>query len=158
MKDKNLKQELSIPFCVRIRNLTDEKLYDVKVFDFDHTKQRKIEYSSFLPTVTYDQLLRQLQSYDDKKFDIVLLRHFVLCDYVKFQKKQLSCDINLVIKDSNGCESWQSNHFLIDAYQQQNSVCELETKMPFSVKSNLHYDFLMPETEIKLFLYPEKIS
>jgi hypothetical protein len=159
MEENNLKQKVSnTPWCIRIRNLTDEKLYDVKVFDFEHEKQRKIEYSSSTYNISYNELLRRIASYGVKMFDVVLLNHFVICDYAKFQLKQLCCGIDSTIKDTNGFEIRHKNYFMIDPYQQQTSVCNLETKFPLSVESNLHYEYLMPETEIKLFLYPEVID
>ena len=50
------------PLIIKLENLTDDKLYNVDIFDWDYEKQFKIKYSSTITWVSYDNMLRELAS------------------------------------------------------------------------------------------------
>jgi len=140
-------------YVVRIQNLTDEKLYDVKVFDFEHEKQNKIKYSTSMGS-SYNQLLMVIDSIIKPKGKIVKLLNYASCDYEKFQGKQVECDIRLFKNSPNGEFMSERKTFTIDLYQQQPFRAVLnDIEFDFFRETNLVYEYLMPETKAVLTIY-----
>ncbi len=150
-------------YTIRIKNLTDEKLYDVDLFNYEHEKQEKIEYSC-THGVSYEYFLRLLASYNKPIELIRMMRFSAFCDYNKFQNKQLRTSINAIYTKLNGCsESIKTNiSIYMNAYQQQSNIIEVpltdDKIIKLSNELQLRLDYLMPETEMTINLFPIKIN
>ena len=161
MKTIQLEQAMEslLPYSIRIKNTTKDIIHNVKVFDFEHEKQSKIEYYCPYRHVEYNDVLRTLQSYQKSEFEIGMFRHFVICNDADSNEKQINCAITTEIINPNGCMLSQSKQMMIDRNQFQSSICELKDfNFPFFVMANIVYEFLMPETEIIIHLFPNKKS
>jgi hypothetical protein len=159
----NSKKESLLPYQIRIKNLTDEKLYDVDLFNYEHEKQNKIAYSC-VHGVSYEYFLRILASYDKPSELIKMMRFSAFCDYAKFQNKQLRTCIRTIITKLDGCSASIPTEIAIymNAYQQQGNIIDVpitdNERIKFSNQLQLRLDYLMPETEMVIHLFPVKID
>jgi hypothetical protein len=151
------------PYTIRVKNLTDEKLYDVDLFNYEHEKQKKIEYSC-IHGVSYEYFLRILASYNKPIELIKMMRFSAFCDYSKFQNKQLRTCIRTIYTKLDGCSASTPTEIAIymNAYQQQGNIIDVpitdNQKIKFSNQLQLRLDYLMPETEMIIHLFPVKID
>lgn len=150
------------PYQVRIKNLTDEKLYDVDLFNYEHEKQNKIAYSCGMG-VEYNRFLRFLSALSEEKEQVKLLRVQVWCDYPKFRSKQLNCCLHRIIQNPNGClESvpLEVGHYL-SASQFQSDIIDIpmtdDNKIELFNELQLRLSYLMPETEMIITIFPSTI-
>lgn len=142
------------PIAIGIKNLTNAKLYDVKVFDFEHEKQNKISYVNEYSDTTYNDILRRLTGYSEPKFNICVIQH---CAYSKkYTKEQVRCGITILEKEINGSVLSKHLIFSVSKKQYQQSISLLNVNIPFYICSNIIYDFLMPNTSISLNLFYKK--
>jgi hypothetical protein len=152
-----------LPYIIHIKNLTDEKLYDVDLFNYEHDKQKKIEYSCS-QGVPYENFLRQLASQNKASELITKMRFSAYCDYPKYQVKQLCSYIKTIITKSNGSSKTNTIHIqaYMSAYQQQSNIIEVtltdEQKFEYSNQLQLRLDYLMPEAGMTIFLFPVNID
>jgi len=157
------KKETLLPYQIRIKNLTDEKLYDVDLFNYEHEKQKKIEYSC-IHGVSYEYFLRLLASYSEPIELIKMMRFSAFCDYSKFQNKQLRTFIRTIYTKLDGCSEYITTAIsnYMNPYQQQSNIIEVllvdEQRIKFSNQLQLRLDYLMPETEIVITIFPSKIN
>jgi hypothetical protein len=157
------KKESLLPYQIRIKNLTDEKLYDVDLFNYQHEKQNKIAYSCGMG-VEYNTFLRFLSALSKAKEQVVLLKFQVWCDYPKFRSKQLNCCLHKIITNTNGCmQSYPlqvGNYF--SAYQQHADIIDIpmadNNKIELFNELQLRLSYLMPETEMIITIFPSKIN
>jgi hypothetical protein len=151
------------PYTIRVKNLTDEKLYDVDLFNYEHEKQKKIDYSC-IHGVSYEYFLRILASYDKPSELIKAMRFSAFCDYSKFQNKQLRTCIRTIYTKLDGCSSSIPTEIAIymNAYQQQGNIIDVpiigNQTIKFSNQLQLRLDYLMPESEMVISLFPVKID
>jgi hypothetical protein len=151
------------PYTIRVKNLTDEKLYDVDLFNYEHEKQKKIEYSC-IHGVSYEYFLRILASYNKPIELIKMMRFSAFCDYSKFQNKQLRTCIRTIYTKLDGCSASTPTEIAIymNAYQQQGNIIDVpitdNQRIKFSNQLQLRLDYLMPETEMIIHLFPVKID
>ena len=151
------------PYCFHIKNLTDEKLYDVDLFNYDHEKQNKVAYSC-TNGVPYDSFLRFLSALSEAKEQVSLLRFQVWCDYPKFRSKQLNCCLNEIYQEPNG--NMQSIPLQVGNYlsanQHQSNIIDVpfseENRIKLFNKLQLRLSYLMPETEMYITIFPSKIN
>jgi hypothetical protein len=151
------------PYTIRVKNLTDEKIYDVDLFNYEHEKQKKIEYSC-VHGVSYEYFLRILASYDKPSELIKMMRFSAFCDYHKFQNKQLRNCIRTIYTKLDGCSASIPTEIAIymNAYQMQGNIIDVpisdNQRIKFSNQLQLRLDYLMPETEMVIHLFPVKID
>tara|TARA_R110000868_G_scaffold323015_3_gene583949 strand:+ start:35 stop:727 length:693 start_codon:yes stop_codon:yes gene_type:complete len=151
------------PYCLHIKNLTDEKLYDVDLFNYDHEKQNKVAYSC-TNGVLYDRFLGFLSSLNEPKEEIRLIRFTADCDYHKFKRKQLQSCVHTIYSEPNGSMVYTPTNLIVyfSAYQHQSDIIDV----PLSGKSQiklfnqlqLRLSYLMPETEMYITIFPSKIN
>ena len=152
------------PYIFRVKNLTDEKLYDVDLFNYEHEKQDKIEYSSCLHGVTYEYFLRILSSWNQASEEIKTIRFSAFCDYKKFQQKQLQTCLRIIRTNPNGFSASVPNQLFVhfSAYQMQGNIIDVQLtdndKIKLFNQLQLRLDYLMPETEILIHIFPVKID
>jgi hypothetical protein len=165
MNINNQKQPSQIlaPYTIHIKNLTDEKLYDVDLFNYEHEKQKKIKYSC-THGVSYEYFLRLLASYNKPSESIRMMRFYAFCDYHKFQQKQLRSCIRSITTTLDGRSASIPNNIAIymNAYQQQGNIIEVpltdKQQIKLSNELQLRLDYLMPESEMTINLFPVKID
>lgn len=152
------------PYSIRVKNLTDEKLYDVDLFNYEHEKQKKIEYSSCNHGVTYEYFLRILSSWNQAIEEIKTIRFSAFCDYPKFQQKQLQTCLRIIRTNPNGFSASVPNNLFVhfSAYQMQGNIIDVQftdnDKIKLFNQLQLRLDYLMPETEILIHIFPVKID
>lgn len=157
------KKESLLPYQIRIKNLTDEKLYDVDLFNYEHEKQKNIEYSC-IHGVSYEYFLRLLSSYNEPIELIKMMRFSALCDYSKFANKQLRTCIYTIYTKLDGCSEYITTELspYINAYQPQSNIIEVplldKQRIKFSNQLQLRLSYLMPETEIIITIFSTKIK
>jgi hypothetical protein len=159
--ESNPIQNLS-PYAIRVKNLTDEKIYDVDLFNYEHEKQNKIEYSCGMG-VEYKSFLRFLSALSEAKEQVKLLRIQVWCDYPKFRSKQLNCCLHRIITTPNGrmqSDPLQVGNYF-SSYQQQSDIIDIpmtdDNKIELFNQLQLRLSYLMPETEMIITIYPSTI-
>lgn len=147
------KKEVSNPYVIIIKNLTDEKIYDIPLFNNRPEKLNKIQYSSGIMGVSYESIVNAFTlGFKEITIDRCLLTAY--CDYHKFQRKQLDMGCEFIKEEFDGARRSIVFYFHVDAYQQQSNMSSLKQKMLFTTGVNLILPFLMPETEIRIILYP----
>lgn len=151
---KKKEVEFSNPYIVRIQNLTDEKLYGVKAFDFEHEKQSKISYSTGNGNESYKELLREINNLGTIQ-KLGRLRYHSSCDYGKFQERQMNCVVRVTNKYSSGLFTSIPKSLGVDVYQHQSNIIIVsDIDADFFRRTNFVFEYLMPETRIDLHIYP----
>jgi hypothetical protein len=151
------------PYTICVKNLTDEKLYDVDLFNYEFEKQKKIEYSC-IQGVSYQYFLRILSSWNKASEEIKTIRFSASCDYKKFQQKQLQTCLRIISTNPNGFSASVPKNLFVyfNAYQQQGNIIDVQLTGKESIKLfnqlQLRLDYLMPETEILIHIFPAKID
>ena len=151
--DKN--SELGQPYVFEIENTSDDKLYEVKVFD-EKFQTSKVKYTYGLSGVTYVNFLaaRSLNHVED----ICRLKVVVYGDYAKFVNKQVTSAIAITQLNINGSGTMEMINPSLDVYQQVTNYVIVDHNFKIEQMSNIVFAYLMPEIKIKLFLYPKKIN
>jgi len=158
---KSIKEEKLNPYQIRIKNLTDEKLYDVDLFNYKHEKQNKIKYSCGMG-VDYDKFLRILASNSLSEEKIDLIQFMAFCDYDKFRNKQIISSLSTIYEEPNGISSSIKTNIgnYFSAYQQQANIVDMKVdslKIQLNNLLQLRLSYLMPETEIVITIFPCKM-
>ncbi len=148
--------EYSKPFCIDIKNNTDEKLFKVDVFNPEYKSQLKIGYSIPFDGVEYYDMLAMINAKDtlESGINIELIRIVALGDYKKFVNKQLSSYLSLIMKYTNGRTATDPVIIKQDLYQLHDNIVDI--KYPFLLMQNtqIQLAYLMPELEVKMYLFP----
>lgn len=151
------------PYCLHIKNLTDEKLYDVDLFNYDHEKQNKVAYSC-TNGVPYDRFLGFLSALNEPKEEIRLIRFNANCDYHKFKSKQLKSCVHTIYSEPNGSMVSIPTNLIVylSAYQFQSDIIDVpfsgESRIKLFNQLQLKLSYLMPETEMYITIFPSKIT
>lgn len=149
-------------YGIVLENLTDDKIYGVDLFNYEHDKQDKIKYYCQLSIVSYNKLLRHLSALQNAEEEINLIRFHFLCDYKKFERKQGGSKIEFIYADCKGFSASTtfkiSNYFQYD--QVQSNIIDMPFDNPKSIdnKLQLRLEYLMPDTKIFISIFTKKIS
>jgi hypothetical protein len=152
-----------LPYCLHIKNLTDEKLYGVDLFNYDHEKQNKVAYSC-TNGVLYDRFLGFLSALSEAKEEIRLIRFTADCDYNKFKSKQLKSCVHTIYSEPNGSMVSMPTNLIVylSAYQFQSDIIDVpfsgESRIKLFNQLQLRLSYLMPETEMYITIFPSKIN
>ena len=145
--------------CLQLRNCSEDKLYDVDIFDFKHKEQQKIKYISL--QTDYDQVLRWISSIDQKEngLNIDKIRVSAFCDYAKYTGRQLQSVLRVEYKAPNGDSTSTPKPLIIDPNQMQGTIVEMNLggdKYLLYNRLNLQLSYLMPETTVSIYIYAKK--
>lgn len=150
----------SMPFIIQIKNVTDEKIYDVPLFDEDYNSSEKIQYSASPGFQVgddnkYKDVLEKLYKNTEKQHFVstVILLH-AHCEFYKFKQKQLYLNCSII----DECDKEDIVPFAIDPYQMQDNLVKASKEIVFNNKTNIILPFLMPETTVKLFICPTSLN
>jgi hypothetical protein len=162
-----MNENMKIPYSFMIKNLTDDKFYDVDIFNYDHKNQKNIEYHC-LNGISYDTFLRRLSAITKSEEEIEFVRILVSCDYPKFRRKQLISSIftSYVKKNGSALHTPAPTGLFLDVYQQQSDMIDMSlneqmfkgNKILLSNELQLTLAYLMPEATVTITLYPKLIS
>jgi len=138
----------SIPYIFSIKNVSDDKLYNVDLFN---NKDNRCNIMASLKGANLDE--------DIEKYSGIEIGHsriVVFHDYKKFLKKQIRCSLNLLCKKDDR-ELTESIEFQMDSYQQQEDQVDGHKHYLLHKTGcycQVSFNYLMPEAEIMLYLYP----
>ena len=148
------KQTLS-PYCFILKNNTESKLENVKLFDFEHEKQDKISYMCGTGEITYNDILRILLV---EKAEIYFSQIIPKCDYEKYRMRQLQCGIEVHSLNGRGEGLFQKFQFIIDSKAINFTTSRLAQVGNFTIgniaRNPIYINYIMPETEIIIYFYP----
>lgn len=147
----------SHPYIIRIKNLTDEKIWNVKLFDDDFENQSKLEYQYLISTVSYKKFLKLMSAKDTPDELIGQVLMVAKCDYEKFRDRQLNVAWTVSHSDMVGSVAYHIHQFKIGSKQKQmDRVMDDTVCFSFFNALQISLEYLMPETEIIFRLYPLK--
>lgn len=159
----NLQEESSkeLVFVIHLKNKTDEKIFNLDLFNYHHKEHSKVEYKSFYPD--YDYLLRQLaglRKNDD--LGITKIRFAANCDYDRFSVKQVKSEVELIWTSLNGASYSTKRDLALfhTAEQVHHNIVDLPFEKPIMLTNQLQVrlEYLMPETELTVTVFYKKIS
>lgn len=140
-------------FSIRIKNNTDDKLYNVSVFNRKHDKQDKITYSSCIINTDYDLIVTQI-NFKPIKVNSIYMSAF--CEFHKFTLKQLTSKLNYKHTKPNGYSAEiPTYHCLHPKQYQMNTIIIDNFNKEIDAYSDIILPYLMPETEVILYFYYE---
>lgn len=138
------------PLIITIKNLTDEKFYDLSVINHEHEKQKKISYECPIFGISYNSLLMKLQ---DKTYNIDKTMFISYCGYEKFRQKQLQTPWKVKETKANGDAEERFSILTMDPYQSQSDRVINDKKFDLNPNTDVKLSYLMPETEITIRFY-----
>jgi len=144
------------PYIIEIKNRSDDKHYDVKLLDVDHEKQKRVDYNIPFSNIGYEEVIRSLEQRQQRIKNVMVTAS---CDYAKFRRRQLSCVLSAVERNLMGGCTEKPIILTIDPFQFQDD--RVVMKSDFLLQGsmgNIELNYLMPETDVTLYLYPEKIE
>lgn len=148
---ENNKKRLGSPLIVSVKNTTDDKFYDVNIFNPDYDKQDKIKYESCISTVSFGEIIEQIRC---GAFRIEKTMIIAICDYHKFKSKQLHSSIIIRQTEASGRETTEPKDVCLDPYQNQDDRAIVDFEFDLTVQTKLTTRYLMPETEVVYRFYP----
>jgi hypothetical protein len=149
--------DLAQVISLRLTNKTDEKLHNVKIFNFDFKGQYQIKYEN-LTGMAYSEFLRKWDKLESNKYNINKVRLVALCDYKKFERKQLSGKIfyknTNVFSLSSAVPTepmmWHS------PYQAQPNIIDIERTFSILSDTEFELEYLMPDTTVDIHFFLTK--
>ena len=149
---------------IRLKNLTDEKLKNVLLFDHHDQYKDIVEYSSSTFSLGMKEFLRQLSSIQRGKYVIRCFRYNASCDLERFAVKQTNAYITAMYSDLTG-RTYKITHLPdhLKKYHHRpfESIADVTTAdqdLSFYSNLSLSLEYLMPETEVAIFITVEKID
>lgn len=146
-----IKREM--PVVVIIKNNSDDKHYNVKVFDYDHERQDKITYESGIKEISYNDILKKLSSLKENELTCGIIYITTHAGYEKFKRKQLFTTIYLKHTSLDGSITKVPIIPASDPYQQQLDIIVVDKIFLFDKTLQVEIESLLPETELHLRFY-----
>lgn len=155
------------PYIINLKNTTDEKLYNVSVFNFDFDKQDKVKHNINLNHLTYAQFLNCL-NYPYGSFEIGSIKLVSFHDNKIYQQEQVDNfkisykEIYIDEKDNNEAYFVHPLFFMLDKSTDIKNQAQLELTKGIQVlfnknhKMDLILDFLLPDMNLSIILFPNK--
>ena len=142
------------PIGITLTNLTDEKLFNIKLFDVDFEKNDKIKYQHVLKDKSYKEFITAMMG-DFEGTAIYQIQIMASCDYNKFAGRQLMAPFGIFTNSPYGSGGYKQNITpLINPYQMQSGTVMIPVEFLFFTGCQIEIPFLMPETSASYFLYP----
>jgi hypothetical protein len=166
----NLTKEPHVEWIeIRLKNLTDEKLKDVLVFDHHDEFKGRVEYSSSVFDLGIKEFLRQLSAIQKGKYAIRLFRYIASCDLQRFADRQINSYITASFSNLAGIRytiPYCPDHLNCpDHHKDHNNrvhegVADVTPTngVNFYSSLSLSLEYLMPETTLTIYLVVEKID
>jgi hypothetical protein len=153
--------DLAQVISLRLTNTTDEKLHNVKIFNFDFKEQNQIKYENLIG-MSYSEFLRKWDKLESKKYNINKVRLVAICDYKKFERKQLGG--KLFYKNTNVFSLSSSvptePMMWYSPFQEQPNIIDIERIFRILSDTEFELEYLMPDTAVEVHFFiiknPEK--
>ena len=145
-------EKLSQPYLIVLKNLTDEELSDVDLFNYDYDKQSEIEYSTF-PNIKYADILRKLAS--ENKPEIIIDRILICVESNDHDSsmRQINTKFFIIYSDINGNMSKMPYNFTILSHDGQKTGQMLGE---FNFYNKLQIQLrIVPQAVVTILLYPK---
>lgn len=144
----------SLPLIIRVKNLSDKILENVKLFDYEYKNQNLVSYANICTNNPegYDMLLREKML----KENTIGLLYATAKSYIpEFEHRQLYQQINLSYENANGVVVSKPMYLRLDPMQMQVScsICRITFKLNF--ERNIVLSKLYPDTEMTIQIYPK---
>ena len=153
--------DLAQVISLRLTNTTDEKLHNVKIFNFDFKEQNQIKYENLIG-MSYSEFLRKWDKLESKKYTIKKIRLRCVCNYKKFQNKQLEAELYYKNKDifSKEYVNPVQTKLFYSPLQAQDDIIDIEKSYTILANSEFELEYLMPDTAVEVHFFiiknPEK--
>lgn len=160
----NLMNEAHLEWIeIKLKNLTDEKLKDVLVFDHHDEFKGRVEYSSSVFDLGIKEFLRQLSSIQKGKYVIRFFRYNAFCDLQRFADKQANAYITASFTNLSGTSysiPYRPDHLKNHTKRVHEGIADVTTNADLSFYSNLSLsvEYLMPETTLTIYIVVEKLN
>mgnify|MGYP000912351912 FL=1 len=153
--------DLAQVISLRITNKTDDKLHNVKIFNYDFKEQNQIKYENLIG-MSYSEFLRKWDKLESKKYTIKKIRLRCVCNYKKFQNKQLEAELYYKNKDifSKEYVNPVQTKLFYSPLQAQDDIIDIEKSYTILSNSEFELEYLMPDTAVEVHFFiiknPEK--
>lgn len=154
---ENSNQEHLDLFSLSITNKSDEKIHNVKIFNYDFKEQKQIKYEN-LEGMAYSEFLRKLNKVESEKYTIKKIRLVAVCDYKKFQNKQLEAELYYKNKNIFARELTIPLQTFMFYYplEEPNNIIHIEKSFRLYSNSEFELEYLMPDTTVNLYFFLTK--
>ena len=144
-------------FSLSITNKSDEKIHNVKIFNYDFKDQPQIKYEN-LEGMAYSEFLRKLDKVESGKYIIRKIRLVADCDYKKFQNKQLEAELYYKNKNIFARELTIPLQTFMFYYplEEPDNIIHIEKSFRLYSNSAFELEYLMPETTVNLYFFLTK--
>lgn len=148
---------------IRLKNLTDEKLKDVLVFDHHDEFKGRVEYSSSVFPHGIKEFLRQFSAIQKGKYAIRFFRYNAFCDLQRFADRQTNAYITATYSDLTGKTYsilYRPDHLKDNDNRAHKGIADVTPTNGVNFYSNLSLslEYLMPETTLTIYLVVEKVD
>lgn len=146
--------DLAQVISLRLTNKTDEKLHNVNIFNYDYKEQNQIKYEN-LVGMAYSEFLRKWDKLESDKFIINKVRLVAICDYKKFENRQLKAEF--VYKSK--CVFSMEHKIPVDPmiwyspFQEQSNIIDIDKTYRISSNTEFELEYLMPDTTVDIHFY-----
>lgn len=153
--------ELDQVISLRITNKTDDKIHNVKILNYDFKEQNQIKYENLIG-MAYSEFLRKWDKLESKKYTIKKIRLRCVCNYKKFQNKQLEAELYYKNKDifSKEYVNPVQTKLFYSPLQAQDDIIDIEKSYTILANSEFELEYLMPDTAVEVHFFiiknPEK--
>jgi len=149
--------DLAQVISLRLTNTTDEKLHNVKIFNFDFKQQYQIKYEN-LTGMAYSEFLRKWDKLESNKYNINKVRLVALCDYKKFERKQLSGKIFYKNTNVFSLSSAVPTEPMMwySPFQEQPNIIDIERTFRILSDTEFELEYLMPDTTVDIHFFITK--
>jgi hypothetical protein len=139
-----------------LTNETDEKIHNVKIFNYDFKEQSQIKYENDM--MAYSEFLRKWDKLESKKYTIQKIRLLAMCDYKKFEQRQLKAELYYKNKDIFGRElvSPVQTRLFHSPLQVHDNIIDIEKSYTILSISEFELEYLMPDTTVQVHFYITK--
>jgi hypothetical protein len=153
--------ELDQVISLRITNKTDDKLHNVKILNYDFKEQNQIKYENLIG-MAYSEFLRKWDKLESKKYTIKKIRLSAVCNYKKFQNKQLEAELYYKNKDifSKEYVNPVQTSLFYSPFQVHDNIIDIDKSYTILSNSEFELEYLMPDTAVEVHFFiiknPEK--
>jgi hypothetical protein len=146
--------DLAQVISLRLTNKTDEKLHNVNIFNYDYKDQNQIKYEN-LTGMAYSEFLRKWDKLESNKYIIKKVRFVAICDYKKFERKQLSGKIFYKNTNVFSLSSAVPTEPMMwySPFQEQPNIIDIERTFSILSDTEFELEYLMPDTTVDIHFY-----
>jgi hypothetical protein len=139
------------PIKIVIKNCSEDAVENVKLFNFNHEKERDLRY--YCDSIPYSELLNHLIafSHKDLKFKIGLFQ----ANSPSNTNEQMSVGFTVTKQERMGSYNTSiKSRVIVDPMQNQSTIANVIFQgLAFTVEDNVIFDKIYPNTTIQVNLY-----